>query len=429
MPELLTAGEAASRLGVQVATLYAYVSRGLLHSQPGQGRRDRRYLASEVEALVARRESRRDPRKAIAAALDFGAPVRESALTLINGGRFYYRGVDATRLARGGRVEQVASLLWGVDVEETVDLFAERARLPTGWRQFERRLASSPVAERFPIVLRLAKLGDPAAADLRPQRIARCGARILALLYEVAARRESGPAGDRGGKKQTPEAPDLVARLARAWAGKQKRARAALETTLILCADHELNVSSFTARCVASAGATPYDVVAGGLAALSGHRHGGHADRVEALFRELGLGTDRGEEVDAAAVRSRLSARLERGERIPGFGHPLYPDGDPRFPVVLERLREGWPGSSLVAAVETIVDEVGRLVDLAPTIDVGLAALSLQLELGAGGARTIFALGRTVGWIAHAIEETERGRLIRPRARYVGPVPESEPQA
>lgn len=110
--EWLTSREAARRLGVSAATLYAYVSRGLLRSEATEGRRDRRYRADDISRLKRRREVGRKAESIANHALDFGTPVLESALTLIEDNRLYYRGRDTTELARTASLEEVACLLW-----------------------------------------------------------------------------------------------------------------------------------------------------------------------------------------------------------------------------------------------------------------------------------------------------------------------------
>jgi citrate synthase len=190
-------------------------------------------------------------------------------------------------------------------------------------------------------------------------------------------------------------------------------AAALINSALILCADHELNVSAFTARCVASAGTTPYGAVIAGLAALQGNKHGGHTERVEALFREVGEGN---------RVRMTIASRLRRGERIPGFGHPLYPDGDPRAKMLLARTTAVFPHKTTLA--QAIVSEVQQTIGQNPTIDFALVTLARALNLPAGAPIALFALGRTVGWIGHAIEQYNLDQLIRPRARYTGTMPE-----
>jgi citrate synthase len=198
----------------------------------------------------------------------------------------------------------------------------------------------------------------------------------------------------------------LAQRLARGWGTD---AAPALAAALVLCADHELNVSAFTARCVASADAGLESVVLAALCALRGRRHGGLTERVEALVDDA--------ERDGAA-RAAERALTDDGA-LAGFGHPLYPAGDPRAAELL-LLAAGARRDPAVEALRALAaDQLGA----APTLDFGLVALSRALDLPRGAAVCLFALGRSVGWIAHALETREDGRLIRPRARYTGPAP------
>lgn len=388
----LTAQQAAERLGVNKATLYAYVSRGLIGSEPAGGHnRARRYLAEDVARLNSRKEQRRDPATAIEQALHFGQPILESAITLIDGGRFYYRGQDVLTLAQQATVEQVAALLWGVE-SLPAGQSPPAVSLPT--------IALSPI-EKIQLALPLAAIQDRAAYDLRPAGVLQTGWRILALLVQVAAGR--------------PLAQTLAQTLQEGWLPNRPEAIPLLNAALILCADHELNVSSFTARCVASAGASPYAVVMAGLAALQGVKHGGHSERVVALFQEV-----RQAQTDPAGV---LSARLKRGETIPGFGHPLYPAGDPRYQLLIQMIQASLPEPPALTLAQAIATAAQKLIGEYPTIDIGLVTLCQALELPAGTPLALFAIGRTIGWLGHTLEQYETGRIIRPRARYVGPLP------
>ncbi|MDQ3943028.1 MAG: citrate synthase, partial [Actinomycetota bacterium] len=209
-------------------------------------------------------------------------------------------------------------------------------------------------------------------------------------------------------------APDLSATLQRGWSPDNLEAAVLLGSALVFCVDHELPVSTFAARCVASSEATPYAVVLAGLAALGGVKHGGEIELVEAFLRE----------VDAAGdARAVISGRLRRGERIPGFGHSLYPEGDPRGAGLLRLTAGAYPESIAVTLSDRVAGEMLQLMGERPTVDFALATVARALELPPGGAVALFALGRTVGWIGHAIEQYRSGSLIRPRARYVGEQP------
>ena len=397
----LSARQAAEELGVSVATLYAYVSRGMVRSEEAEGkRRNRRYRTEDVRRLRERKERRRDPEGAVEGALHWGTPVMESGITLIDDGRLYYRGRNVADLAVDCTVEEVATLIWTGDEARAPTLFPpEPPHRSRGVREALPHAACLPPLEAFQVLLPLAAAEDPAAYDLRPAAVARTGARILRLMTGVAA-------GE--------SAPRIAETLGRGWCPRNPGAASLLGPALVYCADHELPVSTFAARCVASSEATPYAVVLAGLAALGGVKHGGEVELVEAFLRE----------VDAVGeARAGISGRLRRGERIPGFGHSLYPDGDPRAASLLRLTAEAYPDSPAVALSEAVVGEALRLMGERPTVDLALVTVARTLGLPPGGATALFALGRTIGWIGHAIEQYEGGSLIRPRARYVGEQP------
>jgi citrate synthase len=386
---LLTAHQAAERLGIKLDTLYAYVSRGRLHSVTVPGTRQRRYRAEEVEAL---RGAGPLPRNADPEAL---MPVIGSSICLIENGRVYYRGQDAIALSDRATLEETARLLWrGEAAADPADLGepAPAADVPP----------ASGLIERCQI--RLAALADldPPALDLTRTGVIRTGRQILRELTQCAA-----PAA--------PAAPPIHRRLAEAWQLDDLGADI-VRRYLVLIADHELNASTFVARCVASTGATPYAVVGAALSALSGRRHGGESARAEALFLELAGHRD---------PMSAMAGRLARDERLPGFGQFLYPEGDPRAAALLAALARAAPKAWTL--IKTAADAGFRLTGQRPNIDFAGAAAATAMGLPRGAALGLFVIGRTVGWIAHAIEQYESGTLIRPRARYFGPRPEDAP--
>jgi len=386
----LDADEAVEALGVSRATLYAYVSRGRIRSEaaPGAQRRSR-YSRDDIERLKARSSERRNPEKAAEHALHWGLPILESAITLIADEHIYYRGHELGALARERSVAEVAALLWtGTADARALDAPSRASPAP-------RAREGMPFIAAAQSALAVASADDPLAYDLRPHAVAQTGWRIVWLLTKLAAGSTRG-------------AETVDATLAAAW--QSPRSADLIRAALIACADHELNVSTFTARCVASAGASPYNVAIAGLAALEGTKHGGATARVDAAWDALRRTGD---------LRAAFAERLRRGELIEGFGHPLYPGGDPRASLLLAMLPKGKAATfarELVAAAKGVIGE-------APTVDFALVALARSLGLPSGSALTLFAIGRTIGWIGHAIEQYEANAIIRPRAKYVGAAP------
>ena len=395
----LTARQAADILGVATATLYAYKSRGQLRSEKIPGRtRERRYYREDVERLQERKEVRRDPAGAAARGLHWGGPVLDSGITLIHNGKLYYRGRDAVKLAEATHVEQLAALLWAAEATESGRLFTQSSPLSSGQVKLLRTCSKDPFA-RLQTALSIAATVDLAAYDLRPAAVRQTGARIMRLLAAMMAGHDS---------------PAPVHRLLQhAWAPKDRAAGDMIRQALVLCADHELNVSAFVARCAASAGASPYDVVSAALATLRGYKHGGASERVLAVVAEADT---------PKHARAIVADRLRRGEGVPGFGHPLYPSGDPRA-VLLIRLAEASGNEPSWQPFRYLIKAGSAVLHDLPNVDFGLAAVARTYELPDQAPLLMFALGRTMGWIAHAIEEYASGELIRPRARYTGPAP------
>jgi len=389
----VAAGEASRLLGVTRATLYAYVSRGFVRSQAASGStRERVYARDDLERLQRRTEERRAPDKAAAHALQWGLPILESSIALIDGARLYYRGHDAAVLARSRSLEEVAALVWtgrfdGLQLRSP----AARAAPPA---------PALPFAARAQSMLAAAAAHDPLAFDLRAPGVAATGLRILRLLTRAATGADPGTR-------------PIADALARAWKTGARGADV-VRAAVVLCADHELNVSSFTARCVASSGSHPYAVVMAGLAALEGPKHGGASVRAESMLASMR---------QARPLRAAVNARLRRGDPIDGFGHPLYRDGDPRARLLLDLLGERYGRSAEYRFITAFARAAAETTGDHPNIDFGLAAAARVLNLPAGSPFTLFAIGRTVGWLGHAIEQYATGQLIRPRARYVGVPP------
>jgi citrate synthase len=405
--ERLSAAEAAARLGVKPATLYAYVSRGLLGRERSPGRRTSTFDPEEVERLTRGRSARRVRRPA-------GELAVESALTAIEGGALWYRGRSVTELAATRTFEEVAEWLW-------------RGRFPgpTRWRAGPAGLAAGRRAqaalpegalplERLQVIAAALAAGDDLRLELHPDAVTATGRALVAGLAGCLPRLGPPPPPDAG----------IAARL---WSclsplDPEPALLAVLDAALVLLADHELAASTVAARVAASVRADPYAVAAAGLATLSGSLHGGASLAVEALLAEVGRPGLTPRQARARAGRV-LGERLRRGERLRGFGHPLYPDGDPRAAYLLARLRRAAGGSPRLAAVGSLLDATRRRGLPPPNVDLALAALGHVAQMTRGAGEAIFAVARVAGWLAHAIEQYDRAAPIRLRAVYTGPPP------
>jgi len=337
-----------------------------------------------------------------AGALDWGEPVLESAITAVGPLGPYYRGQSAHELAGSAGFESVAELLWtGARPDDATTW--ERTFVPSKW------LAALP-AEVSPLRMLAAAVPMMAAHDPAPpeetdelpraRRLVRRLAACLALRAEGARARVAL------------EAASIAETLAIAFdaAPNPDSAIALIDRILVLCADHELNPSTFAARIAASTGADLHACVAAALATLSGPRHGGASERVEAVVQD----------VDSPRRASGwVRERIRRGQGIPGFGHRLYPEGDPRVAPIVDALgRADAPALRTLQALRRAVEEQAGL---SPNLDFALVAGAAAMGLPPGTAGALFAVGRSAGWIAHALEQRAAGYLIRPRARYNGP--------
>jgi citrate synthase len=406
-PDLLTAAAASDLLGVKRATLYTYASRGLLEKVPAPSGRGSVYRRADVLRLKARHDARSGHGAVAANALRWGDPVVDSSITSIDDGELRYRGLDAAALARSGAsFESVVELLWTGELPEGVVRWEARglsvlpvdfgAVLPPG----------TPPLGALALVLPALAVRDPgrlaAPESTELHRARRLLLRIAALSGLGIDVSRCGPALARG----------TVARAALHTLGGTDSMVAvdAIDVALILCADHELNASTFAARVAASTGADLYACLSAALATFSGPRHGGACERVEALVDEAG---------SPERAPGVLRSRALRGDSVPGFGHPLYPDGDPRVAPMLEAALPF--GGARLETLLALVEAMASLGHPPPTLEFGLVALRSALGLPRGSAEALFALGRSAGWVAHALEQRRAGFVLRPRARYVGP--------
>jgi citrate synthase len=402
----LSAEEACARLGVKRTSLYAYVSRGKIRAVPGVDGRTRQYLASDVERVRAMSAARSGHAAVATGALRWGEPVLDSAITSVGEGGFAYRGQRVLGLvARGATLEEVAELLWAPTQELFWPVGVEAPVWPPR--------TNSPEDPLWRMIRMMHEISreDPLRFGASPRAELERATRLLHVLAaSLVPVKEAGRYPRALAAGRVADAACVALGLEPAEHGRW------MDQALVLAADHELNVSTFAARVAASAGADLYACLGAAMLTFTGGRHGGMCDRVEALVGEIG---------DASRVEEVVAGRLKRGELLPGFGHRLYPAGDPRTPPLLEAARavalrtDGRPLEVLLRLVE-VMDELGQP---APTVDLGFVALALAWELEPGCATALFALGRVTGWIAHILEQRGSDALLRPRARYVGPRP------
>lgn len=367
---------AVDQLGVKPQTLYAYVSRGLVASRPDtDDPRASLYSAADIAALVNRRRSGRG-RSAIAhAAISWGDPVMETAITTVREGRLIYRGRDAVRFAADATLEETAALLWNAGPLP----YLRPATVPvTGAGGKGRALAwlAARAAEDAPSI------------DRSPPMLGAEGSVLLSgFCSAITASGGRGFFHQRVGRywRLSPGGTDLLRRA------------------LVLVADHELNPSTFAARVAASTGAPLAACALAGCATLTGPLHGEASARALAYLRHA----------IAEGPAAALAALAARGERPPAIGHALYSAGDPRAAALLRWMKPSAPLRRAIAAAEEVGGEDAN-------IDMALAALTVELELADDAPFLIFASGRMTGWIAHAIEQCVSKATIRPRADYVG---------
>jgi citrate synthase len=419
----IDAAEVAQRLGVKPATLYAYVSRGVLRRRRASDGRRSLFDAAEVDELARRARPRRPPSQS--------ELVIESAITALGTDRPYYRGRDALELARSYGAEpygfeQVAGLLWTGEIGP-----------PSGWRTDPAALTAGHAAQsglpggvspldRLQVITGALAATDPLRFHLDPPGVVATGQGLIAGMVDclplagpplrgaraplmhckiMAEDAAEGEGAAEGG---------IAERLWRRLCPGEPRPRplAALGAALVLLADHELAASTLAARVAASVRADPYAVVTAALGVVSGPLHGGASRGVERMLAEVD---------DPARASWVIGERLRRGERIPGLGHTVYTSGDGRGTLLFELVRAAEPDHVRLIAADALLAEADQRRLPAPNVDFALGVLAAVAGLVEGAGQAIFAVARTTGWLAHALEEYDRGALIRPRARYSGP--------
>ncbi|MBE1585615.1 citrate/2-methylcitrate synthase [Nonomuraea angiospora] len=500
--EWIDAATASERLGVKPATLYAYVSRGVLQRRHSDDGRRSLFSAEEIERLARRGRPRSQPPELVI----------ESAITALGVDRPHYRGLDALGLALTSDYETVAAWLWTADPSLWHPLSRStpakpphpsatparhgdphasapqgdphasaregdphpsaregdphasapqgdphasaregdphpsahqrdprrlagpaapgtRAaaphpatetstqgvgiRWPEPWRCEDDALRAAVTAQRglpddllpldrLQVITTVLGASDSLRYQLDPDSVAATGRRMIAGLVD-ALPQLSEPQGDSIAERlwsrlcPRPATPGLLN---------------AVQAALVLLADHELAASTLAARVAASAKADPYAVVLTGLGVLGGPLHGGASYGAERLLAEV---------TEPRQAARAIAERVRRGERIPGFGHSVYKNGDARGALLLDLVKEAAPGHDRITAGVAVLEEMRRRRLPERNVDFALATLTAVSGMVSGAGEAIFAVARVAGWLAHAMEEYDRGTLLRLRASYTGP--------
>jgi citrate synthase len=417
----MTAAQAARRLGVKQATLYAYVSRGVLGRGRAADGRGSLFDPDEVEQLARRGRPRRP-----AGAVNITV---ESAITEITGDSLRFRGLDATRLAVSRTFEDVAELLWTGEFPPARGSWQARPAALASGRAAQAALPAGTLPlDRLQVIVPATAATDPLRLQLDQPAVLAAARNLIAAMvdclpYPPAPPVPSGPAPDPSRSAPPPSGPAWAESggssepiAERLWSKLCDRRPApellgALSAALVLLADHELAASTLAARTAASVRADPYAVVGTGLGAMSGALHGGASLGAEALIAAASGPAD---------VPLVVGELLRRGEKVPGFGHFVYRGGDPRAILLLGLVRRAAPRSGQLAVADAVLAEVRQKSLPEPNIDFAIATLARVAGMVRGAGEAIFAVARTAGWIAHALEAYSGDGPLRPRAVYTG---------
>jgi citrate synthase len=394
--QLLTTAEVALRLRIKPATIYAYVSRGVLARVKVPGERISRFRLADVERLASRTQATRPERDA--------APAMRTAITLIAYGRLHYRGLDVAKLAPITRFEEVSHLLWTGERHQPA-FVASAKTLERAKRASDHLPAQARLVDRLPVIVAVAAAMDPLRFDLTPATVSALAPALLSTMVDALPLAGEAPADD-----------SLAARLWSRLTGTPASAAGlrALNAALVLLADHDLAASTIAVRVAASTRANPYAAVLAGLGALDGPMHGAVGSSVHRMIE--------------AALREGAPAAIGEWLRVgalPGFGHPLYPDGDPRAAALLELVAKLPVEGELRRTADDLITTAARRGS-PPNIDFAVAALAHATGMGPGAGEVIFAIARTAGWIAHVVEEyAQPNNRFRWTSGYTGASPAS----
>ncbi|WP_405591841.1 citrate/2-methylcitrate synthase [Streptomyces sp. NBC_01190] len=420
--------EAARRLGVKPETLYAYVSRGLLGSRRAAGGRGSTFDPAEVEALARRgRPAPTEPAGGAGGATPGSAEAARAAggaggatggvaggwarmrtgITLIDPDRYYFRGVDAVALAEAYAYEEIAEWLWTGVLRRGVRFTAPQQSLSAARRTAGSLPADCGPMDRLRVAVVAAATTDPLRFDLSQEAVLGSARALIPTLVDALPSvgrppGGSGPLAARLWPKLTALPPD-------------EASLRVLDAALALLIDHDLAASTLAARVAASARAHPYAVVSAGLGALDGPLHGQASALAHRLLTEV---------LERGGAGPVVAEYLRAGQRIPGLGHGVYRAEDPRARLLFALLARVPAAEPALAAARDVVATTARHSPLHANVDLALGVLSVSFGMPMEAGETVFAVSRTAGWIAHALEEYgERPLRMRPSGSYDGPRP------
>lgn len=412
-PDFVDAKASLALLGVRPQTLYAYVSRGAIRSVPQPGTKAHLYSRADIERVVGRAAARAGHAAVAAGAMDHGLPIVSSGITDITAAGPSYRGRKASDLARQGvAFETVCELLWGAPLD---------IAKPTAWRILPRE--QSRVSDASLQILQGAEpprvyeaLAMLALQLGRTRGGSSEGVRDVGGLHEArflicAMAQALGCLGEAQAPTLAHRSESIASLLIRSFGGESTPERVhAVNALLVLLADHELPPGTLAVRAAASGGANLFDCIAVGICASAGTEIAG---QYEAVDRFLGA------KPSAAVLRAKALRLHSRGQRLPGFTHPLYADGDPRALYLLSVAADLTDDSFNMRQVADFLQWAQEELGDSPRHEFAVVCLVRALRLPAWSAGAFFLVARMAGWAAHVMEQRGAAGLWRPRARYV----------
>jgi len=390
----ISASEAAARLGVKRETIYAYVSRGMLESIRDIDGKTSTFDPDEIARIMNRRRGARRGHLEV--------PI-STAITKVTDGSISYRGHNLTEIvAHQHRFESVASLLWTGTLDDAASWGTpdQGAGAPRTWAP---SLGPGAISTDLMMAAVIARSTvDPFRNDRSAANVMIAGATIITAMVEALPRLATAPSSDH-----------LAQCLWQRLTDEDDAQWPLLDLALVLLADHGMATSTLASRIAASTRAGVHSVVLAGLGTVVGPLHGGASRLVHLMFADA---EQRGADAAIAEV-------LRHGDRIPGLGHMIHRSSDPRHDLLFDALGRSTLDPRRADAVAAVVARISERYEVAPNVDLALGALTYMSGMSADSGEVIFALARTSGWIAHALEEYQEAPLrFRPVGRYCGPI-------